>query len=90
MALLILFAVSIGNVFILAFQSRNINSGQYAYAACGSIGIGMSQAFVWASVNNSHATWVEALVYSVGGGIGCVTAMWTHRRMMARKEARNA
>lgn len=87
LALIILFVVAFLNVFVLAFQSRNINTGQELYAAMGSIGIGMSQAFIWKAVTaNGH---LEALVYSVGGGVGCVTAMRTHRRMMKRKEAKN-
>lgn len=86
-ALLLLFSVSFANVFVLAFQSRNINSGQYALAAIGSVGIGMSQAFVWKAVVTTG--WLEALVYSVGGGLGCICAMYTHRKMMARKEAKH-
>lgn len=85
-ALLLLFIVSIANVFVLAFQSRNINSGQYAFAAMGSFGIGMSQAFVWSHVNTAGATWVEAFVYSAGGCIGCIGAMWTHRRYLGEKK----
>lgn len=84
-SLFLLFVVAIANVFVLAFQSRNINSGEYLYAAMGSIGIGMSQAFVWKHVVANGT--VEAIVYSLGGGIGCVSAMYVHRRIFSRKEA---
>ncbi len=70
-------------VFAAAFQSRNVNSGQYLLAACGSIFIGFSQAFVWRATTSTD-DWLGVAVYSVAGGLGCLTAMWTHRRYVTK------
>ena len=79
--------VSFLNVFVLAFQSRNINSGNYVGAAVFSIGIGLSQAFVWKTVTAKGT--IEMLVYSVFGGVGCVTAMRTHAWLANRNPRRS-
>lgn len=83
--LLTLALVSFIGVFAMAFQSRNINSGQYVLAALGSMFIGGSQAFIWNAVTTEGAGVVAAAVYSVSGGVGCVTAMWTHRRFVTKE-----
>lgn len=84
MSLLLLALVSFIAVFAMAFQSRNINSGQYVLAAFGSMFIGLSQAFVWNTVTAEGAGLAAALVYSVGGGVGCISAMWTHKRFVTK------
>ena len=73
-------AVSYFSVFILGFQSRNINSGQYKWAAACSIGIGLSNTFVWRSITMTGAGWADWLIYSAMGGCGIVSAMYTHKR----------
>ena len=78
-ALATLAVVAFLNVFVLAFQSRNINSGNYVLAALFSMGIGASQAFVWKVVTTTGTT--EMLVYSAFGGLGCVAAMKAHQIM---------
>lgn len=83
MTLILLGLISFIMVFAMAFQSRNINSGQYLFAAFGSMFIGFSQAFVWRATTSTDS-YVEVLVYSVAGGIGCVAAMWTHRRYVTK------
>jgi hypothetical protein len=47
MARLGLLVISFGWVFVQAFQSRNVNSGQYLWAACGSWAIGNLQSAMW-------------------------------------------
>lgn len=84
MPLLILAGVSFVMVFAAAFQSRNVNSGHYALAAFGSIFIGFSQAFVWRATTAGDG-WFEVAVYSVAGGLGCLSAMWTHRRFVTKE-----
>lgn len=84
MSLIALALVSFIGVFAMAFQSRNINSGQYALAALGAMFIGGSQAFIWKAVTMEGAGIIAAVVYSVSGGIGCVTAMWAHRRFVTK------
>jgi hypothetical protein len=83
MNLLFLSVISFVMVFAMAFQSRNINSGQYLFAAGGSMFIGFSQAFVWRATTAGEG-WTTVLVYSLSGGVGCVCAMWTHRRYVTK------
>jgi hypothetical protein len=84
-ALLWLALVSLIQVFAMAFQSKSINGGHYALAACGSIFIGLSQAFVWKAITTVGAGLTETLVYAISGGAGCVCAMWTHRKFVKDK-----
>jgi hypothetical protein len=88
MALLELFVVSYFSVFVLGFQSRNINSGQFALAAMCSIGIGLSNAYVWRHITMANASWAEWITYSVAGGVGITSAMWFHRRFITKDKPR--
>lgn len=80
--LLALAAISLVQVFAMAFQSKSINGGHYVLAAVGSIFIGFSQAYVWKAVASLHAGITETMVYAVSGGAGCVLAMLAHRRFV--------
>lgn len=85
LAWLTLFASSVAWVFVQAFQSRNVNSGQYAWAAGGSFLIGTLQVFVLSHVVGAQGSLLHTLVYCSGGAIGVVLAMWTHRRFLSKK-----
>ncbi len=80
-AILGLFAISFGWVFVQAFQSRNVNSGQYLWAACGSWLIGNLQVAVLSRVIGPHSSFLDTQVYCLGGGVGVVCAMLVHRRL---------
>jgi len=82
--LLYLALISVVQVFAMAFQSKNINGGHYALAACGSAFIGLSQAYVWKAITATGSTITETGVYAVSGGVGCVLAMWTHHRFVKK------
>lgn len=86
MALLQLFAVSYFSVFILGFQSRNINSGHFKMAAICSVGIGLSNAYVWKHIIGAGASWPEWFTYSIAGGCGITSAMWFHQRFMTKEK----
>lgn len=75
----VLFAASVAQVFAMAFQSRNINSGNYAAAAVGSWFIGMFQTEVWSQVMEPGAGLAERLAYCAGGTVGVVGAMAAHK-----------
>lgn len=72
-------------VFALGFQSRNVNSGNYGWAAGTSLFIGLSQAFVWRSVVGPDAGWAPIVIYACAGAIGIVSAMWAHQRFIDRR-----
>lgn len=84
MSLILLAAVSFVQVFALGFQSRNVNHGNYAWAAGTSLFIGLSQAAVWRKVTAASAGPWEALVYGLAGSIGIVSSMYVHQRFIRK------
>ena len=84
---LTLAVVSFFAVFILGFQSRNINSGEYKWAAACSILIGLSQAYIWRVITMDDAGWADWLIYSVMGGVGITSAMYVHRRFIQKEKS---
>jgi hypothetical protein len=82
--LLLLAAVSFVQVFALGFQSRNVNHGNYGWAAATSFFIGLSPAAVWRRITGPDAGTVEALVYARSGSCAIVAAMWVHARFIRR------
>lgn len=84
MNLIILAALSFVQVFALGFQSRNVNHGNYGWAAGTSFFIGISQAAVWRKVTDEGAGQWEALVYGLAGSFAIVSSMYVHQRFIAR------
>jgi hypothetical protein len=84
-ALLLLLGSSFAWVFIQAFQSRNINSGQLLWAAAGSWLIGNLQVLVLSTVIGPDSSFLHTQIYCLGGGVGVVTAMLVHKRLLAPK-----
>lgn len=82
-AWLILFASSAAWVFVMGFQSRNINTGNYPLAALSSFGIGFLQVYVLSKVLMA-STLLHTLVYCSGGSVGVVLAMWVHHRFIQK------
>lgn len=84
MNLIILAAISFVQVFALGFQSRNVNHGNYGWAAGTSFFIGISQAAVWRKVTAENAGQWEALVYGLSGSFAIVSSMYVHQRFISR------
>lgn len=74
-------------VFALGFQSRNVNHGNYGWAAGTSFFIGISQVAVWHRIMSPGAGAAEAIVYGFSGSLAIVTSMWVHQRFI-RKNGR--
>lgn len=85
--LALIFAAGFGSVFLLGFQSRNVNHGNYAWAACTSFLIAMMQTTLWGQLF-ANLTPASAAVYGLSGACGITLSMWTHQRLIARKEPR--
>lgn len=85
MHFLILFATSVAWIFVQAFQSRNVNSGNYALAAGSSFLLGTLQVQVLSTVVSPGASIVHTLIYCAGGSVGVVLAMLTHKRFVKQK-----
>lgn len=87
MTLAILAAVSFVQVFALGFQSRNVNHGNYVWAAATSLFIGVTQAAVWRKVTAADAGPWEAVVYGLAGSVGIVSSMYVHQRFIRKATA---
>lgn len=85
MDFLILFATSVAWIFVQAFQSRNVNSGNYALAAGSSFLLGTLQVHVLSTVVSPQSSFLHTLLYCAGGSVGVVLAMLTHKRFVKQK-----
>lgn len=77
---LLFFAATFAQVFAMGFQSRNVNTGQYAAAACTSFLIGAAQLFTVRTIALSNP-WAAFVVTSIAGPAAIVSAMLVHRRV---------
>ena len=87
MTLVILAMVRFVQVFALGFQSRNVNHGNYGWAAGTSFFIGISQAAVWRRITGPDAGAAESLVYALAGSVAIVSAMAVHQRFIRKAAA---
>lgn len=69
------------SVFALGFQSRNVNHGNYGWAAGTSIFVGLSQASLWKHIA-ADETLLSSLVYAVAGSLAITSSMYVHERFV--------
>lgn len=81
---LALFASTFVLVFLLGFQSLNVNGGHYGAAFWTSFGIGVSQVVLYKLVPSADVT--EVIAYLLGGPFGIVASMWAHRRWIGERK----
>ena len=87
MSYVILFIAGFGSVFLLGFQSRNVNHGNVGWAAITSFAIAIMQVSLWGQIF-SNLTYASAMVYGLSGSCGIVSSMYVHKRWIA-KEPKN-
>lgn len=73
------------SVFTLGFQSRNVNHGNYGWAAITSAFVGISQATLWSHILAPGQTWAGAAMYAVAGACGITSSMYVHERFVKAK-----
>ena len=80
----LLFLAVYGQVALLGFQSRNVNTGQYVSAAVTSVLIGTAQLFAVRAMvlSDPIAVWC---VTSIAGPAGILSAMVAHRRLFGAR-----
>lgn len=83
MSLLLIFVAGFGSVFALGFQSRNVNHGNYGWAAATSFAIGIMQTALWGQLF-SNLTWPATIAYSLSGACGITASMYVHKRWVAK------
>ena len=82
---LAIFVAGYASVFLLGFQSRNVNHGNYGWAGATSFLIGLAQASIWNRITAPDATWLDAGIYGLSGTLGITSSMYVHQRFIARK-----
>lgn len=87
MTYLVIFAAGFLSVFALGFQSRNVNHGNYGWAAGTAFLIGLTQVGLWQKLTSPGAGTAEALVYGLSGALAIVSSMWVHDRFIRRPRA---
>lgn len=77
--LLLIFVAGFASVFMLGFQSRAVNHGNYSLAFGNSLLIGLTQSNIWALMDVERS-WTAAFVYGFSGACGITFSMWVHQR----------
>lgn len=83
--LLAIFGVGFLSVFVAGFQSRAVNHGNYALAACNSVLLGIGNAAVWTQITDPDTGVVGWIVYGVSGAFGITASMYVHERFIKKR-----
>lgn len=84
--LIVIFLTGFVSVFALGFQSRNVNHGNYGWAAGTSVLVGLSQAALWSHITTPGHGMAGAVAYAASGAIAIVSSMYVHERFIRGKE----
>jgi len=74
-----IFCAGFFSVFLLGFQSRNVNHGNFRMAAMTSFAIAIMQTTLWGEIFG-NLTWINSIVYGLSGACGITLSMVVHRR----------
>lgn len=86
MNLLLIFAAGYASVFMLGFQSRCVNHGNFGISATCSFIIAILQTTLWGALF-SNLTWAASIVYGLSGATGITSSMYVHRRWFVKKDS---
>lgn len=81
---LTIFGLGYLSVFLLGFQSRVVNHGNFGWAAACSFSIAISQGMLWSRIITPGAGVAEYVVYGASGACAITSAMWVHRRFLVK------
>ena len=84
--LLVIFVIGFSSVFAMGFQSRNVNHGNYGWAAATSFFIAIGSASIWTRITSPDAGWAEVLTYGLSGSLAITSSMWVHQRFITKRE----
>jgi hypothetical protein len=88
--LAVVFLTGFVSVFALGFQSRNVNHGNYGWAAGTSFFVGLSQAALWTHITSPKTSAAAWFVYALSGACAITLSMWVHERyILSRKDSKN-
>ncbi len=78
------FVAGYTSVFLLGFQSRMVNHGNFMGAALCSFCIAQAQVGLWLKIITPQSGEIDALTYGLSGACAITSAMWVHRRFIAK------
>lgn len=81
---LILFGSAYCSVFVMGFQSLNVNAGRYVAAFVASFLIGVFNIALYKLVPAANEP-TEIAAYLIGGPLAIVSAMYVHRKFFRKK-----
>lgn len=84
--LAVIFGAGLVTVFLLGFQSRCVNHGNYKQAACCSFTIALFQSTLWGALFRD-LSWPATIAYGLSGAAGITGSMWVHHRWLGRNKA---
>lgn len=67
-------------VALKAIQQRQVAHDEYSRILPTSISMGLVEVYLIATIGREGWSLPMALSWGVGAGLGCLTAMWAHRR----------
>lgn len=76
----IIFSTGFASVFLMGFQSRNVNHGHYTWAAGTSFLIGLTNAALWSKIVDAGIA--AGAVYGVSGALAITSSMYIHERFV--------
>ena len=85
MSLAIIFLAGFASVFLLGFQSRCVNHGNFGHAAVCSFMIAMMQTTLWGALFRD-LSWIAAATYGLSGAAGITSSMYVHKRWVKPKK----
>ena len=82
---LTVFLTGFVSVFLLGFQSRLVNHGNFAWAGMCSFTIAFFQAHLWTNIVKSQGNLSLTLAYGLSGAAAITAAMYVHKRFFIKK-----
>ncbi len=76
------------SVFLLGFQSRLVNHGNFVWAGLCSFIIAFFQAQLWVNIVKSQGKLDLTLAYGIAGAAAIMSAMFVHKKYFIKKEIR--
>lgn len=81
---LTIFGVGFVSTFMMGFQSRNVNNGDYGWAAICSAIIGITNATLWSSITSPDVGIWGGVVYGISGALAITSSMFIHKKYIAK------
>lgn len=81
--LILIFFAGFTSVFMLGFQSRAVNHGNYKLAGINSFTIAIMQTTLWGALFKD-LSWTATFVYGFSAMLGILSSMIVHQKLMVR------